>query len=178
MPPKKKRGGNKRKRAESPTPSEQELLNALPVAGDLVTRAEQKSTSYVVPAYLIYVVLRTDPDKTAEVVIRKAYESKTEGAEAFQREYGMWTTCIYPGCHTEKELSRAHLINLIDAMRRETSALPYEVVADPPLQDTVYIGRGKIEYAIVHRDDKEIDNKDHRQRKVMIVCEETRYEAL
>lgn len=177
MPPKKKRG-TKKERAESPTPSEQEILNALPVPGDLVSRAEQKPRSYVVPAYLIYVVLRTNPDKSVDIVVRKAYESKTEGAEAFEREYGMWTTSLYPQCHTEEELSRAHLINLLDAKKRERSVLPDEIVADPSLRNTVYVGRGKVEYEIIHRDDKEMDKQDHRQRKIVIICEETRYEAL
>lgn len=179
MPPKKKkRGPPKRRRPASPTPSEQEFLDSLPVAGDLISRTEQKTPSDVEPAYLIYVVCRTHPGMIPTVLIRKFYESKTDAAEAFKREYMTWVgpneASLYPQCHTEEELGRTHLINLMDKRKAET-----EITFDPELpQGAEFNGRAKVEYEIVHRMDKDMDKQDVRQRKIVIICEETRFEAL
>lgn len=171
------RSGVKRVRVLSPTSSEQDILDALPEAGDLITRAEQKKPSDVASAYLIYVITRTGAGALPEVLIRKLYESKTDAVEAFKREYATWVgnskTSPYSQSHAEEELSREYLINLMDGRKVKTAS-----TEDPDRPKAiVFTGRGKVEYEIVHREDKRMKKEDSRQRKVVIVCEETTIEA-
>lgn len=37
--------------------------------------------------------------------------------------------------------------------------------------------RGKVQFALLHRDDMAMDTDDPRQRKIVIICEETSYET-
>lgn len=171
MAPGQTRGGRKI-RQSSPTISEQEFLDTLPEAGDLVERAKQKKPADVRPAYLIYVVLRHYPDNIPYIIVRKMYESKTDAVEAFEREYGMWAgkeSGVYPACHTKEQLSRRYLINLLDGVREMTST-----------EGDIGVGSsaGKIEYDIVHQDDKDMDDEDSQQRKIIIVCEESTFEMM
>lgn len=74
-----------------------------------LSRNQLKDPSSVRSGYIVYVQLQTDPDKPTETVIRKVYESQTDALKAFQREYIMWITSIYPRQHTAEQLCRLNL---------------------------------------------------------------------
>lgn len=178
MPPRKSALKKSNKKANvigpelNPTPSEQEILDAVPhQLGRLTKRVAAVSNTY-----LIYVVLHTNFKRPPTVVIRKSYESQFEAFEAFTREYKIWTTGtsksgIFPSCHASEHFATAQLINQLEQSRAEIEG-PFKT--SMPLR--VEIG-GRVEYSLVHRDDADLDDNDPRKRKCTVVCEQTTYEA-
>lgn len=173
MPPKKRKAVSKtpkpalkRKRESSLTPSEQEILDALPPAGDLARPI--KNASSLVPGYLVYTLF--DTGQAPRAVVRRVYESRYEALAAFQREYTMWTTGkegAYEARHTQEQFKSSYLTNIMDMNKEKDAGTKI---------DGGYPGRGKVSYPLVHKDDLRLQDNDPKKRTCTVICEETVFE--
>ena len=179
MPPKRKpdtrQKESKTQKRSSLTQSEQEIIDQLPPPGYLTRIDKAKEKAF--PTYLIYVLLHTSLERPPQVIIRKTYESQFEALEGFRREYTTWLTGDakhgpFPRGHTEQQLTPTYLFNIME-MNKKKDADQHEIMSEAK-----HRGRGKLEYAIIHRDDVELEDEDPRKRRCVIVCEETISEGM
>ena len=173
MPPKRKPPTKKQQPTQpqtnsSLTPSEQEIINDLPPPGFLSQRI--RTPNSIITSYLIYVLLYTNWNTGPKVITRNCYESQFEALEAFKREYGMWVTDTFPARKTDQQLTAPYLINILEMSKKRDAASTQNISA------VAFEGRGKIKYALVHRDDIELDDDDPDKRQCIIVCQETTFE--
>lgn len=124
----------------------------------------------LIPVYVLYVILHTHLKMPAKIIMRRTFESQFEALEAFKMKYAMWTVggknSPYPSCHSQEQLSPYYLANILEMNKRK------DADSDDDPHALKWPGRGKVEYALTHRDDQELED-DRRRRRCIIVCEET-----
>ncbi len=89
----------------------------------------------------------------------------------------MWLTGdaklgLFAPRHTEQQLTSSYLSNIMEVNKKRDAA-PEENKSMNKNR-----GRGKVEYAIVHREDADLEDDHHSKRKCVVVCEETNSERM
>ena len=180
MPPKKATKARPKKQSQKSASVKAERIvplietTTLPVPTSKVTPPSR--TAICIPIYLIYVVCLTGQRNIANTMIRKSYESLPVALDTLVKEYKMWAVegeegrpGLYPICHTEEQLSMKYLEYRWDLSRRENTIIPEGHQA--PLNP----GPGKIELALIHRDDKHLDISI--QRRCVVVLQQIAMET-